>query len=153
MSRSFTRRSFLRLTLISGAVAGCSQVAKPPPPGSASPAALAARFRLENDSISYQPHPRGCDQTTIRGSVRAADGAPLPGLTIRLWEENLAQATTVTTDGSGFYAIDVAQGLTDKTFRLQLLDSTGAPVSDVIVAAAIPDCGFNSMTVNFIPTP
>lgn len=113
----------------------------------------ATHFRLEGDSVTYQPHPRGCEQTTIRGSARTADGSPQPGLSIRLWEEDPEQATMIVTDADGNYAQDVAAGLTDKTFRLQVLDSSGASISDVIVAAAIPDCRFNSMTVNFVAGP
>jgi hypothetical protein len=98
--------------------------------------------------------PRGCDQTTLRGSARAADGSPIPGLTIRVWEDDPAQFSTLTGNAQGFYAADIAPGLTDHTFRLQLYDASGAtPLSDVIVAAAIADCRFSFMTVNFIPAP
>jgi len=152
VTRSFTRRAFLRVALMSGAAVGCSPTLTPPPVKTAGPAS-GTRFRLEGDSVTYQPHPRGCEQTTIRGSARAADGSPQPGLSIRVWEEDPAQAIVIVTDAEGNYAYDVSAGLTDKTFRVQVLDSAGAPISDVIVAAAIPDCAFNSMTVNFVAGP
>jgi len=151
MRKSLPRRAFLRLALISGAAAGCSPSVTPPT--TVAPPTAASRFRLENDSINYQPHPRGCDQTTIRGSARAADSAPQAGVMIRLWEEDPAQAVVHVTDAEGNYAVDVSPGLTNQTFRLQVVDSAGAPLSDVIVAAAIPDCRFNSMSVNFVTSP
>lgn len=145
-----TRRQFLHLALISGAVVGCAPAN--PTPGGVTPApSTPLRFRLENDSIGYQPHPRGCDQTTVRGSVLGPGGAPFPGMTIRMWKDDPTQATLIHPDGDGFYAADVAAGLTDESFNLQLIDPSGAPASDVIVAAAIRDCRLNYMTLNFIP--
>ena len=153
MSIRFTRRQFLQLALISGAAAGCVQQPSPTPGGVTPAPTTTLRFKLENDSISYQPHPRGCDQTTVRGSVLGADGAPIPAMAIRIWELEPTQATLIHPDEQGFYAADVAAGLTDASFNLQLVDASGAAASDVIVAAAIRDCRLNYMTINFIPAP
>jgi len=147
----FTRRQFLKLALISGAVAGCVQQVSPTPSGVTPAPTAALRFKLENDSIGYQPHPRGCDQTTVRGSVLGIDGAPISGMAIRIWELEPTQATLIHPDEQGFYAADVAAGLTDASYNLQLVDSSGAAASDVIVAAAIRDCRLNYITANFIP--
>jgi hypothetical protein len=148
------RRDFLKLAVISGLAAGCtSQVVTTTPvvtPGTAT----YGSFRLENDTVQYGAHPRGCDVTTIRGKVTGADGQPIDGLHIKLWLDDPAQATTLATADGGLYALDVAQGLVRQTFHLQLLDAAGqTTLSEVIVAEAVPDCNLNNLTLNFIETP
>lgn len=154
------RRTLLKAALLSGAVVGCSPAVtagSSPPVSSASltqpPAALTLdiRFKVLNDSINYMPHPRGCDQTTIRGSVQAADGAPQAGLMVRIWESEPAAAISLITDDGGNYAVDVAQGLSGALYHVQLMSSAGDTIlSDVIVAQAIPDCAHNFMAINFV---
>jgi hypothetical protein len=146
------RRNFLKLALIGGAVTGCASQ------GIATPVAtpgttLYGSFHLENDSVQYGAHPRGCDITTIRGQVIGADGQPIDGLQIKLWLDDPGQATIIPTAEDGFYAQDVTQGLVRQTFHLQLFDpASQSTLSEVIVAEAVPDCNLNNMTINFMET-
>jgi hypothetical protein len=110
------------------------------------------RFALENDSITYSPHPRGCDATSVRGSVRLADGSPLAGMVVRLWADDPSAPTDLVTGEDGSYAADIAQGTPVTTYHLQLLDPTkNNRLSDVIIAEATGSCQLNDLTVNFVP--
>lgn len=149
----FTRRQFLRLLLMAGGLAGCqglipSTATSAPTSG---PSVSTLRFLLEDDAVRYEPHPAGCNRTTIRGAVQDAAGVGLSGLTIRVWTGSPDTASVLLTDGQGAYETDVADGPTDQVYNLQIFDAaTGAQLSDVIVAEAVPTCEHNLMTVNFI---
>ncbi len=151
------RRQFLKILLIAGGLAGCrgligNETSEPTPviPPVLSPVP-ALRFILEDDAVSYEPHPAGCERTTIRGSVRDITGVGLSGVTIRLWQDDPNAAAALLTDGQGSYETDVDAGLSEQTYHLQIVDqATGAQRSDVIVVTALPSCEHNLMTVNFI---
>jgi hypothetical protein len=122
--------------------------APPVPTGSTGVTNL--RFELENNAISYAAAST-CEQTVIRGAVIGSDGNGLPGLTVRLqaitggpWQD------AARTGERGEYEMAVAVELSEVTYRLQLVDSEGAPLSDVVIAQAIPSCDHNLMTVNFV---
>jgi hypothetical protein len=165
MSKRLSRRRFLTLALYTGLAVGCGALgspkgsAGPTSPLSATSGQLAPgvyqpgmRFGLENDSISYGPHPRGCDVTSVSGLVRLSDGGPLAGMTVRLWADDPAQALDMTTNKNGLYAADVAQGTPHAVYHLQLLDpSKKDRLSDVIIAEATGSCKLNDLTVNFVP--
>jgi hypothetical protein len=151
----FRRRQFLQLLVLSSAAAGCRRILPtdtPVPTSTASGAGTTGlHFQLENDAISYAAAPT-CDRTIIQGGVSGPDGSGLPGLTVRLqaitngpWED------AAQTDAGGEYEMEVAAELSEVTYRLQLVDSDGTPLSDVVVAQAIPSCDHNLMTVNFVP--
>jgi hypothetical protein len=141
--------------LLSGAAAGCSRLLPteaPAPTSTASSAGGSAlHFELENNAISYAAAPT-CEQTIIRGVVSGTDGGGLPGLTVRLQAiTNGPWQDAAQTGEHGEYEMEVAEELSEVTYRLQLVDSSGAPLSDVVVAQAIPSCDHNLMTVNFVP--
>jgi hypothetical protein len=107
-------------------------------------------FELENNAISYGPAP-SCNVTIIQGAATGPGGVSLPGLTVRLqaitggpWQD------AAQTGEGGDYQIEAAAELSEVTYRLQLVDQSGAPLSDVVVAQAIPSCDHNLMTVNFV---
>lgn len=110
------------------------------------------RFALENDSIAYAAHPRGCDVTSVRGSVRLADGSPLAGMVIRVWADDPSKSTDLVTEADGTYVADIAEGTPRVTYHIQLLDpSKTNRLSDVIIAEATGSCNLNDLTVNFVP--
>jgi hypothetical protein len=148
------RRQFLQLLVLSGAAVGCRRVIPTGDPTSPLPTAGAGvpnlHFELENNAISYGAAP-SCDVTIIQGAATGPDGAFLPGLTVRLqaitggpWQD------AAQTGAGGDYQIEAAAELSEVTYRLQLVDQSGAPLSDVVVAQAIPSCDHNLMTVNFV---
>lgn len=159
MTPPVSRRRFLIFSLIAGLAAGCRPVLStgaPPPQATsgASPGTLqpGMRFVLENDSIAYAPHPRGCDVTSVRGSVRLADGSPLRGMIVRIWADDPAKSMDIPTGEDGLYGADLAKGTPHTIFHLQLLDpSKQNRLSDVIVAEATGSCNLNYLTVNFVP--
>jgi hypothetical protein len=151
----FRRRQFLQLLVLTGAAAGCRRIlptdTSAPTSTASGAGATGLRFQLENDAISYAAAST-CNQTIIQGGVSGPDGSGLPGLTVRLqaisngpWED------AAQTDEKGDYQMEVADELSEVTYRLQLVDSSGVPLSDVVVAQAIPSCDHNLMTVNFVP--
>ena len=95
------------------------------------------RFALENDSISYAAHPRGCDVTSVRGFVHGPGDSPLAGMVIRLWADDPSKTTDIVTGDDGAYSADIAQGTPAATYHLQLMDPTKTNrLSDVIIAEA-----------------
>jgi hypothetical protein len=148
-----SRRQFITLALLTGLASGCRPPATPEPTSPSSPTAPAdMHFALENDSIAYAPHPRGCDATSVRGSVRLADGSPLSGMVVRLWADDPAAPIDMVTGADGMYAADIAQGTPRTSFHLQLLDPTKENrLSDVIIAEATGSCELNDLTLNFVP--
>jgi hypothetical protein len=155
VSEHLDRRRFLQLLALSGAVVGCQRLTPTVPGGtpttSSATLTLDLRFGLENAAVTYSPHPRGCDVTSIRGSVKTADGSPVAGIVVRVWAEDVNQAITLITDAGGFYSCDVASSTSNDTFYVQLTDQTAMTLfSDVIVAQAASSCNLNLMTVNFV---
>ena len=159
MTPSISRRQFVILALTSGLAASCRPLlsAGTAAPVTNSPAATTAlptgvRFALENDSISYAAHPRGCDVTSVRGYVHGPGGGPLAGMVIRLWADDPAKATDMVTGDDGTYSADIAQGTPRATYHIQLMDPTKTNrLSDVIIAEATGSCNLNDLTVNFVP--
>ncbi len=157
VSRQLDRRRFLQLLALSGAVIGCQRLAPAAPVGtpatSSATLTLDLRFVLENAAVSYGPHPRGCDVTSIRGSVRAIDGSPAAGITVHVWADDVSQAITLITSVDGYYSCDVASSTSSDAFHVQLTDQAGTTLySDVVVAQAAASCNLNLMTVNFVAT-
>lgn len=159
MTPTISRRQFVILALTAGLAAGCQPLVSGGPTGAAAaptdpPTALPAtmRFALENDSITYTAHPRGCDVTSIRGTVTGPGGAPLAGMVIRMWAADPTATTDIVTGNDGTYSADIAQGTPRITYHLQLLDpSKTNRLSDVIIAEATGSCNLNDLTVNFVP--
>lgn len=157
VSKQMDRRRFLQLLVLSGAAVGCRRIAPPVLGGTptVSPATLVLdlRFVLENAAVAYGPHPRGCDITSIRGSVLALDGSPVAGMAVRVWADNVGQPITLVTAADGYYSCDVASSTSDDAFHIQLVDQTAAILySDVVIAQAAASCSLNLMTVNFVAT-
>lgn len=158
IKKPVSRRGFLHFIMVSGVLAGCQRVLTgspdAPPPVTVKPAptrTVDLRFELENQAISYEPHPAGCDRTTIQGSVQDAAGSPLPGITLHIWAEDDQLVQALTTDADGAFSIDVAGELSEETYHIQIVEQDGAVIlSDVIIAQAIPSCDLNLIVVNFI---
>jgi hypothetical protein len=160
MKKSPGRREFLQLLLLSGAAVGCRRVV-PRADSTATPVAITAtppvtlaldlRFELQNQAIDYAPHPEGCDRTTILGAVRDADGGGLAGVTVHVWAEDGSVETMLTTAGDGTFSLDVADGLSETNYYLQLVDPSGAVLlSDVVIAQALPSCDLNLIQLTFV---
>ncbi|MBN1312046.1 MAG: hypothetical protein JXB30_11565 [Anaerolineae bacterium] len=158
VSKQLDRRRFLHLLILSGAVAGCRRLTPntPSAPPTASPGstlALDLLYALENAAVDYSPHPRGCDVTSIRGSVLDADGSPVAGVLVHVWADDVNQAIRLSTDAGGYYSCDVASSTNNDTYHVQLTDQTATTLfSDVIVVQAVASCDLNLMTVNFVAT-
>lgn len=156
VSKQIDRRRFLQMVVLSGAAVGCQRIV-PTVPGetSTSPATLVLdlRYVLENAAVAYSPHPRGCDITSIRGSVRSVDGSPVAGIAVRVWPDDISRTITLITAADGYYSCDVAPSTTSDAFHIQLVDPAGTTLySDVVVAQAAASCSLNLMTVNFVAT-
>jgi hypothetical protein len=163
MKKTIARRQFLRLLLMSGAAAGCRRIVPDEQPVP-TPAVITAtppatltfdlRFELENQAIDYGPHPEGCDRTTIQGGVYDTTGAGLPGITLHVWSDDTDQTSALTTGDDGMFLIDVADGLSEMTYYLQVVEQGGGVLlSDVVIAQALPSCDLNLIQVNFVARP
>jgi len=155
VSKQLDRRRFLQLVALSGAVVGCRRLTpttlSSTPTAATTTLALDLLYTLENSAVDYSPHPRGCDVTSIRGSVLAADGSPVDGVLVHVWANDVNQAIRLSTDTGGYYSCDVASSTSDDTFHVQLTDQTASTLfSDVIVVQAVASCDLNLMTVNFV---
>jgi hypothetical protein len=161
MSHKLYRRDFLKLLFLSGTMVGCrSLIAGQATPTSPSPPTLDVpptvildlRYVLENQAVDYGKHPEGCDRTTIKGRIRDEQGNGVPDIVLRIWSEDGSWSQVVISDANGSYAVDVASGTSELTYLVQLYDIHGTTIlSDAVVIQAIPDCGLNLMTVNFVP--
>lgn len=113
--------------------------------------ALELGFVLANDAVNYAPNPAGCDRTVIRGALQDSAGNGVPDIFVRIRRDGSNIPTAVSTNTSGEYLAEVADELSDHTYRVQLTDETGARIlSDPIIAQAIPDCNRNMMELNFV---
>lgn len=109
------------------------------------------RFILENQAIDYSTDPNGCDQTTLRGTVKSGAGIGISGVFVTIRTNDGSGEDTRITDANGFFEVQLADTLTDLTYLLYLSDQAGGTLySEVIVVRAIPDCKFNLMTATFI---
>ncbi|NDJ51972.1 MAG: hypothetical protein GYB68_02670 [Chloroflexi bacterium] len=154
------RRSFLKFGLLTGALVGCQAVGVVPGVPAANPTSslpvaatrtVEIRYQLVGDAVAYSANPNGCDRTTIQGTVRDLAGNGVGSLTVHVWADDGSWDNALLTDGGGFYSVDVMDNVSTLTYKVQLVDSSGAILySDVVVAQAIPDCNLNLMTLDFV---
>lgn len=122
-----------------------------PTPTRITEVALELGFVLANDAVDYSPSADGCDRTQISGVLQDHAGNGVPDIFVRIRRDGSNIPIAVSTDRNGNYIADVAEELSDHTYRVQLTDETGARIlSDPIIAQAIPDCNRNQMVLNFI---
>lgn len=155
------RRDFLKLLLLSGTMVGCrsllagqSTATAPSSPTLVVPPTviLDLRYVLENQAVDYSKHPTGCDQTTIKGTIRDESGMGVKDIVLRIWAEDGSWSQVVISDANGNYAVDVINGTSELTYLIQLYDIQATTIlSDAVIVQAIPSCDLNLMTVNFVP--
>jgi hypothetical protein len=152
--RQLARRPFLKLLAITGGLAGCGplltrQETPTPTLLPVATMALNIRYELENQAIDYGRHPAGCSVTGIEGRIGTSE---IPqNVKVHVWDTNGPTDLLLALDATGSYGADVAADLTDGEFNVQVIDTAAnSLISDIIIAQAIPQCGLNMMSVNFV---
>ena len=116
---------------------------------------IAPPFQLANSGILYiqNENGRGCDWTSVAGSVTGLANEPLNGMAIRVIGDNLDEKVfsgTAQTFGAGGYELPLGGVPQEAEYSVQLLTAAGAPLSDPFTVSTKATCDENVAIVNFI---
>ena len=115
-------------------------------------------FVLQNSEPTYLANfinTAGCDWFGIAGQVFGLDNRPVIGLTIHVEGGGLSvDALTGSQPGIGPGGYEIPLGnhpvTTTDTYRVQLRNNTGTPLSDNLIVPTHGDCTKNLVLVNFV---
>jgi hypothetical protein len=141
------------ITLSPGASILASPTGFTPLPGG-TPTISVLPFALQNEAVTYRKHPDGCKGLWLIGQVFDIDGGPLPGLPVQVTGSVFQGAIAFTGSaprwgGSG-YEFNLNSTPVEDQFVVQLLNTTGQPLSEPIVVKTLASCEQNVAVVNFI---
>lgn len=112
-------------------------------------------FTIQNEAVTYSQNTnnKGCAWLSIAGQVFDIDGNPLPGLPVRVTGENfdwIAFTGTAPQFGPSGYEVYLNSTPIEAEFLVQLLNTTGEPLSEPVVVRTISSCDGNVAIANFI---
>ncbi len=111
-------------------------------------------FTLQNDAVTYRAHPDGCKGLWLIGQVFDINGGPLPGLPVQVTGSVFQGAIEFTGSaprwGDSGYEFDLNSTPVEDQFVVQLLNTTGQPLSEPVVVKTLASCAQNVAIVNFI---
>ncbi|MFN8531786.1 MAG: hypothetical protein U0670_24535 [Anaerolineae bacterium] len=96
----------------------------------------------------------GCAWSSITGTVIDSAGAEVVGYGVHIVGGGIDQFVATGSEpsaGLGGYELQLASEATDATFTIQLVDPSGAPMSDVYTVLTRADCQYNIAAVHFVP--
>lgn len=114
-------------------------------------------FSLQNNAITYtkNTNEQGCSWLSIAGQVLDMSGTPLPGLPVQVTGDGFDQIVfTGTADkfGPSGYEINLNTQPIEAEFLVQLLNTTGEPLSEPVLVRTLDSCEQNVAIANFIQT-
>jgi hypothetical protein len=115
-------------------------------------------YELQNGAVTYLANftnGSGCSWFSFVGQVFDLDGKPIIGLTIHLEGDGLKLDSITGSQpavGPGGYELPLGNHPVDTTdtYRIQLRNNTGTPLSDTVVVRTYADCARNMVLVNFV---
>lgn len=111
-------------------------------------------FTLQNEAVTYRKHPDGCKGLWLVGQVFGINGEPLPGLPVQVTGNVFQGAIEFTGSaprwGDSGYEFELNSTPVEDQFVVQLLNTTGQPLSEPVVVNTLASCERNVAVVNFI---
>ncbi len=112
-------------------------------------------FALAETGVVYAPNNngRGCDWSSIAGTVTGLRGEPLDGYGIHIVGDVLDEKVfsgTAQTFGPGGFELFLNGVPQPARYTVRLLSAAGAPLSDEIVVVTSDQCSQNVALVNFV---
>lgn len=111
-------------------------------------------FTLQNDAVTYLKHPDGCKGLWLVGQVFDQNNGPLPGLPVQVTGTVFQGAIDFTGAhprwGQSGYEFELNSTPVEDQFVVQLLNTTGQPLSEPVVVKTLASCDQNMAVVNFI---
>ena len=143
-----------QVTLTASQAAQASPTGFTPLPGGTL-AATVLPFELQNDAVTYRAHPDGCKGLWLIGQVFDINGGPVRGLPVQVTSGGVFQGAVVFTGtaprwGDSGYELELNSTPVEDQFVVQLLFTTGQPLSEPVVVKTLASCAQNVAVVNFI---
>lgn len=112
-------------------------------------------FAIAPDGVLFVSNQNGrdCNWASIAGTVTNTNGEPLPGFGIRVSGDQVSATVysgTNQTFGEGGYELNLGGAPMFANFRVRLVTTGGAPLSDEVIVTTRDDCNENVAIVNFI---
>jgi len=112
-------------------------------------------FAIAPDGVLFVSNQNGreCNWASIAGTVTNANGDPLPGFGIRVSGDEVSATVysgTNQTFGEGGYELNLGGAPMFANFRVQLVTTGGAPLSEELIVTTRDDCNENVAIVNFV---
>ena len=123
------------------------------------PAEAGFAFALEGGREIFITNPDGrsaCRWSSIAGTVSDANGQALNEYQIRVLGDGVDE-TVISGSSAGFgpggFELQLGNEAVDAEFAVQLLDPSGAPVSDVLTVTTSSRCDWNISVLRFVQRP
>lgn len=113
-------------------------------------------FTLQNEAVTYtqNPNEQGCAWMSIAGQVFDLNGEPRKNLPILVTGDDFGDAIAWSGSapqwGESGYEVFLNSTPYEAEFGVQLLNTTGMPLSEVIVVRTLSSCDHNVAIVNFV---
>jgi hypothetical protein len=112
-------------------------------------------FTLQDNAVTYieNQNEDGCAWQSIAGQVLGMDGDPIRQLPVQVTGENfewLAFTGSAPEFGPSGYEVWLNNTPLEAEYEVQLLNTTGLPLSEVIVVQTLSACERNVAIVNFV---
>jgi len=117
---------------------------------------VAFSFKLAHEQPVYAPNAneKGCNWSSIAGTVTDKQGAALDGYRIRVTGNNLNETVfsgAALTFGAGGFELFLNGTPQAQTYTVQLLDPQSKPLSTVYSVATKESCDQNVAVLQFVP--
>lgn len=112
-------------------------------------------FTVQDGAVTYtqNPNDRGCDWLGIAGQVLGLDGGAVPGLPISVKGEDfewIAFSGSATQWGESGFEVELDSTPREAEFEVQLLNTTGLALSEVVIVRTLASCDHNVAIINFV---
>lgn len=124
------------------------------PEETAAPSLSGMPFTLASEVLYIaNANGRGCEWSSIAGTITGIDGLPRNGLGVQLSSGERSEKVfsgTAQTFGPGGFELFLSGAPQEAEFTLQLLSAAGVPLSDPVIVQTRATCGENVAIVHFI---
>lgn len=125
------------------------------PPIESSPTVSIHPFTLQDEAVTYTENmnEEGCAWQSIAGQVLGLEGEPIVGLAVQVIGENFEQIEftgSMPEFGDSGYEVWLNNTPLEAEYQIQLLNTTGQPLSEVIIVRTLSACDKNVAIVNFV---
>ena len=114
-------------------------------------------FTLQNEAVTYarNENGEGCAWLSIAGQVFDLNGGPVIGLAVMVTGEGVAEGGLAFSGeaplfGPSGYEVFLNTTPVEQEYVVQLLNTTGMPLSEPIVVRTLSSCDRNVAIVNFV---